>query len=145
MLEIYTRRQYLTAGDDGEPIPLDGYCGTTMMDESEMQEASKPQTFENAAALYEFLSKHHLPGLYNDWHYRLFRKPIPCVKFHHREGWVCRIDLDDKHSFTYHVHYTPYDGLTLDAIMKRFSAGKVLQYLKERGMSVCPITPNMKG
>lgn len=145
MLKIYTRQQYLTVGNDGASIPLCGYSGAIMMDEAELQEATTPKTFDNAAELYEFLSEHHLPGLYNDWHYRLFRKPIPCIKCHRRDDFVLRISTDDKRSFTYHVKYSRFDGLTLDAIMKRFSAGKVLQYLKERGMAVCPLTPEMKG
>ena len=145
MLEIYTRREYLTVGDDYELIPLNGYSGTIMMDESELQAATAPKTFDNAAALYAFLSEHHLPGLYNDWRYRLFRKPIPCITCHHRDGGVFRFSADDERPFTYQVQYNQFDGLTLDTMMKRFSAGKVLQYLKERGMAVCPITPNMKG
>ena len=35
-------------------------------------------------------------------------------------------------------HYEPYD-ITLNELFKRYSAEQVIQYLKERGMTACPI------
>ena len=50
-------------------------------------------------------------------------------------------DMDCYYNFdsvTIEQHYEPYD-ITLDELFKRYSADKCIQYLKERGMTTCPI------
>ena len=41
-------------------------------------------------------------------------------------------------SLTIERHYEPYD-ITLDELFKEYSADECIQYLKERGMTACPI------
>ena len=41
-------------------------------------------------------------------------------------------------SITIERHYEPYD-ITLDELFKDYSADECIQYLKERGMTACPI------
>jgi len=50
-------------------------------------------------------------------------------------------DVDRYYNFnsiTIERHYEPYD-ITLNELFKEYSADECIQYLKERGMTTCPI------
>lgn len=50
-------------------------------------------------------------------------------------------DVDRYYNFdsiTIERHYEPYD-ITLDELFKEYSADECIQYLKDRGMTTCPI------
>ena len=65
----------------------------------------------------------------------IFRKR-PYVEIEYSWDWHCRYyNLD---SITIERHYEPYD-VTLNELIKDYSADQCIQYLKERGMTVCPI------
>ena len=65
----------------------------------------------------------------------LFRKR-PYVEIEYSWDWHDRYYNFD--SLTIERHYEPYD-ITLNELFKEYSADESIQYLKERGMAVCPI------
>lgn len=85
--------------------------------------------------LYEYLSHNYLCGLKKD--VTLFRsKPLI---------WVQYSDAFDPVSYRhfnnllYKTEFRECDNLSLDWIMKNLSADECIQYLKDRGMTACPI------
>ena len=141
MLEIYTRHGYITVGNN-LPIVIRECEGVVMLNDVELSKAVEPWKFPNAAALYDFLTKHHFPGLYNSRRHRLVRRPVPCVVCNDGEDHVC-IDIDDNCPIVCRIEYKPCRWMSLEQIMRRFPAEKTIQYLKERGMSVCPLTKEL--
>ena len=65
----------------------------------------------------------------------LFRKR-PYVEIEYSWDWHDRYYNFD--SLTIERHYEPYN-ITLDELIKEYSADQCIQYLKERGMMACPI------
>jgi hypothetical protein len=65
----------------------------------------------------------------------LFRKR-PYVEIEYAWDYADRYYNFD--SLTIERHYEPYD-MTLDELFKEYSADEVIQYLKERGITTCPI------
>ena len=65
----------------------------------------------------------------------LFRKR-PYVELEYSWDWHDRYYNFD--SLTVERHYEPYD-ITLNELFKEYSADESIQYLKERGMTACPI------
>ena len=65
----------------------------------------------------------------------LFRKrPYITVE----ETWCDTRRYYNFDALTVERHYEPYD-ITLDELFKSYSADECIQYLKERGMTTCPI------
>lgn len=58
-------------------------------------------------------------------------------------GWMDdksrRLYHDDFSRFSYEYRYTEWTGCPLEWIMKHASAEQTIQYMKERGMTVCPL------
>ena len=65
----------------------------------------------------------------------LFRKR-PYVEIEYSWDWHDRYYNFD--SITIEIHYEPYD-ITLNELFEDFSADQCIQYLKERGITACPI------
>ena len=65
----------------------------------------------------------------------LFRKR-PYVEIEYSWDWHDR--YYNFNSLTIERHYEPYD-ITLDELIKEYSADQCIQYLKERGITACPI------
>lgn len=85
--------------------------------------------------LFEYLSYNHLCGLKKD--YTLLRSK-PLIKIQYSDAWD---EVDYRHfkSLLYKMEYRECDNLSLDWIMKNLSADQCIQYLKDRGMTACPI------
>ena len=69
----------------------------------------------------------------------------PCKTFFRKRPYV-RVEYDwedvkyyyDFDSITIERHYEP-DDITLNELFKKYSADQCIQYLKERGITTCPI------
>ena len=68
----------------------------------------------------------------------LFRRR-PYIEVHH--GWddTRRFYRGDFREFTYMDSYDEWKECSLEWIMKHASAEQAIQYMKERGMTVCPM------
>ena len=85
--------------------------------------------------LYEYLSSNYLCGIKSDT--TLFRSK-PLIKIQYSDAWD---PVYYKHfdRLLYKMEYKECDNLSLDWIMKNLSADECIQYLKDRGMTTCPI------
>lgn len=129
MLKVYKVKSYVSInGEDWEHIGHDGHI---IRDDDPIEKIFLDNATFNEC--YEYIKEHKLDGVY--FSYTLFRKkPIIYIgEFY--TGY--RYDHFDTISYKY--VYEEWEDVPLTYIMERFSADKCIQYLKERGMSACPI------
>ena len=130
MLKVYTVKSYISIdGKDWEHV---GYDGHTMRDD----EPTEKVLFENLTfdECYQYVKKHSLDGVWYD--YTLFRnKPLLYIG----DGWYDSTRYNTFNTISYKYVYKEWTSVPLTYIMEHFSADQCIQYLKERGMSACPI------
>lgn len=130
MLKVYTVKSYVSInGGDWQRV---GFSGHTMTDDNPIEKVIlNNTTFDEC---YEYVSQHSLDGIYLDS--TLFRKK-PIIYIGDSIFDNHRYDYFDAISYKY--VYKEWKNVPLNYIMEHFSADKCIQYLKERGMSACPI------
>lgn len=130
MLKVYTVKSYVSInGRDWQRV---GFSGYTMTDDNPTEKVIlNNATFDEC---YEYVSQHSLDGIYLDS--TLFKKK-PIIYIGDSIFDNHRYDQFDTISYKY--VYEEWEDVSLNYIMEHFSADKCIQYLKERGMSACPI------
>ena len=130
MLKVYTVKPYISInGEDWQRVGLSGHI---MTDNNPTEKVIlNNATFDEC---YKYVSQHSLDGIWLDS--TLFRnKPILYIGY----GWFDSTRYDHFDTISYKYIYEEWEDATLNYIMNNFSADKCIQYLKERGMSTCPI------
>lgn len=130
MLKVYSMTNYVSVdGRDWKEVGWDGgYCMRDDMPEEVMD-------FENLSfdECYELLKDRNFYGISRD--VTLFRnRPQITVKYWPDDEWYTRFN-----TISYKTVYTEATWMSLSDIMKKFPAEKCIQYLKERGLTVCPM------
>ena len=130
MLKVYTVKSYVSInGGDWQRVGLNGHI---MTDNNPTEKVIlNNATFDGC---YKYVSQHSLNGIY--LYSTLFKKK-PIIYINDRHLYEHRYDHFNTISYKY--VYEEWEDVTLDYIMEHFSADKCIQYLKERGMSACPI------
>ena len=130
MLKVYRVKSYVSI--NGEDWWHVGYDGHTIRDDNPIEKILlNNATFDEC---FEYINEHELDGIYLD--YTLFRKkPI----FYIGGGYFDSHRYDHFDTISYKYVYEEWKGVPLNYIIEHFSADKCIQYLKERGMSTCPI------
>lgn len=130
MLKVYTVKSYVSInGGDWQQVGLSGHI---MTDNNPTEKVIlNNATFDEC---YKYVSQHSLNGicLYST----LFKKK-PIIYINDNHLYEHRYDHFDTISYKY--VYEEWEDVSLNYIMNNFSADKCIQYLKERGMSACPI------
>ena len=83
----------------------------------------------------DYLSNNHLAGIWND---NTFFLKKPTIKIQSRYGWDS-VEYRRFKTLSYQIKYKEWTNVSLDWIIKNLSADECIQYLKERGMTTCPI------
>ena len=130
MLKVYTVKSYVSIdGGDWKQVGPVGYTAT----------ANKPTEkiiFENFTLeqCHDYLKEKRLDGV---WHsYTYFRKkPMLYIG----DGSLSAKAYYSFNTITYKYVYKEWESVSLEWIMKHLSAEKAIQYLKERGITTCPI------
>lgn len=134
MLKVYRMRN-LVSIDDGEWRGI-GESGHVMRDDEPTEEI----IFENISfdECRDLVLSDRCPsGMWADE--TIFRH-LPQIGLRLSNGsfeWHKKFN-----SISYKKTYSEATYLTLEDIMKRFSADKCIQYLKDRGMTACPMSTN---
>ena len=130
MLKVYTVKSYVSInGGDWQRV---GISGHTMTDDNPIEKILLDNATFNKC--YEYVSHHSLNGIWLDS--TLFRnKPILYIG----DSWFDGTRYDHFDTISYKYIYEEWEDVPLNYIMEYFSADKCIQYLKERGMSTCPI------
>lgn len=129
MLKVYRVKSYVSIdGGDWEHIGHDGY---TIRDDDPVEKIFLDNSTFNEC--YEYIKEHKLDGVYSS--YTLFRKK-PII-------YICEFCTDYRYDYfdtiSYKYVYEEWEDVPLTYIMERFPADKCIQYLKERGITACPI------
>lgn len=133
MLKVYIRRHYVSV-NGGEWYEV-GDCDDVMLDESE----SKAIVFENWSfdQWYEYLQNPDVPmhGIYAS---KTFFGKKPCIVTHNwcYETYEKYMRFD---ALSYKIAYKEVKDASLSYIMDNFPADQCIQYLKERGITTCPM------
>ena len=133
MLKIYRVKKYVSI-DNGEWKKIEKFgCNTYIMsnDSSSEKIIFKNKSFDEC---FEFLGNHYINGLSRSE--SIFRhKPLINVCY------SCDFTETSYKSFntiSCKETYTEID-ITFDDMMKTFSAEQTIEYIKERGLNVCPV------
>ena len=131
MLKVYNRKTCVSInGEPWEPVG----CTISIMSANNPTETV---IFENKTfkECFEYLKNHNVCGLGRE--YTFFRNEPAVLIGYTGDVSVTRYKYFDTISCK-HV-YEENNYISLDEIMKDFSADKCIQYLKERGITACPI------
>ena len=131
MLKVYKVYDYVSI--DGAKWREVGRGGYKVTDEEvENKLILDNASFEEAR---EFLSNHVLDGV---WNYSTFflNKPTVCVSY--QDAWDA-VTYKCFNTISYKKVYKEYKHVTIQWLMEHLSADQFIQYLKERGMTTCPM------
>ena len=130
MLKVYTITDYVSI--DGSDWREVGYGGHHVSDKKLPDTIVNHWSFDE---LREYLSKHRLIGVKRDE--TLFcHKPIIYVNY--TDAWDS-VGYRRFKTLSYKRTFQEWNDVTLEWIMKNLSADECIQYLKDRGMTACPI------
>ena len=83
----------------------------------------------------EYLSNHLLDGV---WNSSTFWREKPTIVVSYNDAWDS-VEYKSFDTISYKNVYTEDKNVTFEWMMKHLSADKVIQYLKERGITTCPM------
>lgn len=130
MLKIYCVKKYVSIdNDEWKKIG----CNTYIMSNDSLSEKIifKHKSFDEC---FEFLESHYINGLSRSE--SIFRhKPLINVYYSFN---LTEISYKCFNTISCKETYTEID-MTFDDIMKIFSAEQTIEYIKERGLNVCPV------
>lgn len=131
MLKVYHIHDYVSI-DGAEWREVGGY-GTKAIDgEPESKLALDNASFDEA---YEFLTQHLLCGLYIGTTF--FRKK-PTIEISYNDAWDAVV-YKQFSTISYKREYEEWTNVSLKWIIENLSADQTIQYLKERGITTCPM------
>lgn len=137
MLKVYKTRYYCQV-DDGEWVKVGG-TGKIMEDRTDLSDEDIIFDSWSWSQIMDFLHVKNLDGFYPDK--TIFRKRpyFSCYDRDDGYSWCHDFYDGDFNTFTYKRVYIEDEDVSLQYIMDRFPAEKCIRYLKERGITTCPI------
>ena len=131
MLKIYTVVSYVSI--DSTDWRSVGHCGYCCTDE----DRDVKLILDNApfSEAREYINNHHLDGV---WSINTFWRNKPAIAVKYRDAWddVVYKNFD---TMSYKNVYTEDKNVTIEWLMKHLTADQTIQYLKERGITTCPM------
>ena len=131
MLKVYLVTNYVSInGGEWREVGYGGY----QVSDKELH-GNIPLNFMSFDSAYEYLSANKVPGISTD--ISLFKhKPIICVRY---TGNYDHTVYRRFSTMAYMATYEEWSDVTLEWIMKNLPASECIQYLKDRGITACPI------
>ena len=131
MLKVYTVVSYVSV--DGAKWRSVGHVGHCCTDE----ERDVKFILDNAsfAEAREYINNHFLDGIFNS---ETYWREKPVIVVHYRDAWD-GVVYKKFNTISYKNVYTEDKNVTLSWMMEHLSAETVIQYLKERGITTCPM------
>lgn len=131
MLKIYDVTDYVSI--DGTKWRVVGGYGYHVSDKTPENKLIFDNITFNEA--YEYLSSHTLDGMREDTSF-ITKKPLIYIRY---QGAWDSVAYRGFNTISYRREFKENANVSLEWIMKNLSADKAIQYLKDRGMTVCPI------
>lgn len=131
MLKVYIIKHYVSINND--KWYLVGNTKVKMLEDAQPTEVIIDKgSFEEWC---EFLQKNYLDGI--SYQTTLFRKK-PCIVTY-EWSWDSYEKYTHFDTLSYKIVYKEMPDVSLNYIMREFPADQCIQYLKERGLTACPI------
>lgn len=132
MLKVYSIKDYVSI--DGADWREVGGWGHRVADDTKVPDSINigQMSFDET---YEYLSKNSLCGVYRD---STFFRYKPTIRVNYNDAWD-DVAYQRFNTFAYKRTFVEMENVTLEWIMKNLSADECIQYLKDRGMTACPI------
>lgn len=131
MLKVYNVDSYVSVdGAEWRPVGNLGYWCT-----DEYRDVKFILDNASFAEAREYLSDNFLYGVCNS---ETFWRSKPTITVRYRDAWD-KVEYQSFSTISYKTVYTENKNVTLGWMMDHLSAEKVIQYLKERGITACPI------
>lgn len=130
MLKVYKVKSYVSIdGADWQHVGADGH---TVSDDDPTEKVF----FENftLSQCYEYVKEKSLDGI---WPSKTFFKKKPMLYI--GRGFYSSPGYTAFDTISYKDVYEEWKDVSLEWIMKHLSADQCIQYLKERGITTCPI------
>lgn len=131
MLKVYNIYDYVSI-DGAEWRAVGGYAEKILDGEPEPDRYFDNTSFTEA---YEYLSKHHLSGIYIST--TVFKKK-PLIEVSYNDAWD-RVVYKNFDTISYKRVYEEWKNVPLKWIIDHAPADQTIQYLKERGINTCPM------
>lgn len=131
MLKVYNVYDYVSInGAKWRAVGIDGYKVTD-------KEVKNKLILDNASfeEAREFLSNHMLDGVWNDSTFFIGK---PTVAINYQDTWE-PVSYRRFDTISYKTEYKEYKNVTIEWLMEHLSADQFIQYLKERGITACPM------
>ena len=131
MLKVYYVRDYVSI--DGAEWRRVGACGYKVTDEEvEDKLVLDNVSFDEAR---EYLSKNILGSVWND---STFFRHKPTVAVHYTDAWD-PVSYRHFKTLSYKRKFEEDKNVTFEWMTQHLSADQFIQYLKERGITTCPM------
>ena len=132
MLKVYSIKDYVSI--DGADWREVGGWGHRVADDTKVPDSINigQMSFDET---YDHLSKNSLCGVYRD---STFFRHKPTIRIRYNDSWD-DVAYQCFHTFAYKRTFVEMENVTLEWIMKNLSADECIQYLKDRGITTCPI------
>ena len=130
MLKVYIVKSYVSI--DGADWQQVGSIGHLVRDDNPTERVF----FENFTLeqCYEYLQEKSLDGI---WPSKTFFRKKPMLYI--GDGYFSSSAYYSFNTISYKWIYKEWESVSLEWIMKHLSAEQCIQYLKERGITTCPI------
>lgn len=130
MLKIYNITKYVSInGADWREV---GSGTIASEEELETKLVMDNLSFDEA---YKYLSNNYLSGAWSD---NTFFRNKPIIKVSCYGAWE-PVVYRRFNTISYKKEFKEWSNVTLDWIIKHLSADECIQYLKDRGITTCPI------
>ena len=84
----------------------------------------------------ELLNHHPVIGMHNS--HTLFRKK-PTIEICFEDAWLSPVEYKHFKTLSYKIEFKEWKDVPLQWMIEHSPADKVIQYLKERGITTCPM------
>ena len=135
MLKIYQIHNYVSIDGSDYRRVVGSFladCQCVALEDCEIKYALLNRTFDDT---YECLKSHKLDGLWNDTTFWT-RKPI--IRVRYADAYDDVVYRYFK-SISYIQTYEEWKDVSLEWIINHLPADQAIQYLKERGITACPM------
>ena len=131
MLKIYTVVSYVSVdGAKWRSVGQIGHCCTD--EDRDVKFILDKSSFDETR---EYLSNNLLDGVYNS---ETFWRSKPTIVVYYRDAWD-EVEYKNFNTISYKNVYTEDKNVSLEWLMKHLTADQTIQYLKERGITTCPM------
>ena len=134
MIKIYKVYSFVSI-DNADWCRVGGFRYRVTSEDVENMLILENLSFDEA---YEYLLGKSLCGIYSSSTSPLLGKSKSIINIEYNDSW-CSVKYKHFEKISYKIEFSEWNDVTLNWIIKNLPADECIQYLKERGITACPI------